>query len=450
MEQSMYSHLIKEKILDFQRAELYPLTPREYEIVFIDGMSFSITGPRRSGKTFRTYQFVADYTAQGKSIENICRIQFNDHKLIKLKSEDLGLIDDTFYALYPEKKQNNEEIIFIFDEIHRIDGWEDYILYLLENRNHKIIITGSTSKLQKGEIASALRGKNFDRELLPFSFREYMKHHGHSCKAESSNEKAFARKLFDKYMHEGSFPGLLNVTPTAHDELLNNYWDTMLIRDIVEANSLKEKIDILQLERFALYLISRTACPMTVRKIIAGMKNDGYTISSAKAYSYLKYMEDAFMFFCVQYYSLSEKIRRCNYTKVYSIDWKLADTICAGGNIDITRQFENMIYLELRRQQLKISYFKTRDGFEVDFVTTSKKGGSSPDLYQVCYDISASEVLERELRAIEKSYIYLNAASATIITLEEEKIIKIKHNISVNIIPAWKWLLSFQHRASIL
>jgi len=101
--------LIKEKILDFQKSDLYPLTPRKYETTFVEGMSFSITGPRCGGKTFRTYQFVKEYVEQGNSIENICRIQFNDHKLVKLKSENLNLIDAAYYELFPDKKRNREE-----------------------------------------------------------------------------------------------------------------------------------------------------------------------------------------------------------------------------------------------------------------------------------------------------------------------------------------------------
>lgn len=436
----MYTDLLKEKITDFHARTLPQYTQRDYKIRFIDGMSFSITGPRRSGKTYRTYQFVEDYIAEGNSIENICRIQFNDHKLIKLKSEDLGMIDEAYYTLYPEKKEHREEVIFIFDEIHRIDGWEDYILHLLDNPLHKVIITGSTSKMQKGEIASALRGKNFNRGILPFSFREFMRHHGRRSSIRTSEDSAYARKLFTMYIAQGSFPGLLNASSDDHSEILENYWNTMLLRDIVEANRREEKIDILQLETFAQYLINRTSMPMTVRRIMAGMKNDNFPISSAKAYNYLKYLEDAFIIFPVHFYSMSEKIRRSNYTKIYAIDWKLADTIATGGSIDITRQFENMIYLELRRRNNTISYFKTRDNYEIDFVAQNKNDKTHPDLYQVCYDISSPETLERETRAIEKSFEYLNAKSATIITLSDEKPIKSK-NININIIPAWKWML---------
>ena len=65
----------------------------------------------------------------------------------------------------------------MFDEIHRIEGWEDYVLYLLDDRRNKILVTGSTSKLLKRDIASGLRGKNFSRELLPFSFSEFVRHY---------------------------------------------------------------------------------------------------------------------------------------------------------------------------------------------------------------------------------------------------------------------------------
>ncbi len=182
---------IKRMILDFQEQGIYELTVRDYNISFVRNMSFSITGPRRCGKSYRTYQFVQEYIAEGHQIENICYLQFNDHKLKSLKSEDLNIIDEAYYSIFPEK-QNSQEVVFIFDELHRIDGWEDYVLYLLNHQNHKILITGSTSKLMKGEIASALRGKNFNREMLPFSFKEFMRHHKNKIDKMTSKDEAYA------------------------------------------------------------------------------------------------------------------------------------------------------------------------------------------------------------------------------------------------------------------
>lgn len=430
---------IKRMILDFHQQEAHKLTPRDYEISFVRGMSFSITGPRRSGKSFRTYQFVQEYLKQGNKKENICYLQFNDNKLKNIKSANLNIVDEAYYAIFPEK-QNSEEVVFIFDELHRIEGWEDYVLFLLNNPNHKVLITGSTSKLMKGEIASALRGKNFSREMLPFSFKEFMRHYGGKTSKMTSNDEAYAKKIFDDYFHQGGFPGLLDSEKYIHPEILANYWDTMLVRDIVEAHHDEGKIDVIQLQTFVKHLINRISAPMTVRKIIASMRDSGHSISQQNGYNFLKYFEDAYLAFTTSFYSPSEKIRAANHYKVYLVDWNLADCI-SSINLDSTRLFENLIFIELKRRGFKISYFKTRDGYEIDFVIQDKRQKEQPELIQVCYELSSDKVLEREVRSIDKSYKYLNAKSATIITKNESRTIK-RDDFEVSVVPAWKWLLT--------
>ena len=242
------------------------------------------------------------------------------------------------------------------------------------------------------------------------------------------------------YLHQGAFPGLLEIEPSLHSEMLESYWNTMLIKDISEAHKDEDRINIVQLEMFAIFLISRIGCPMTVRKIISSMREANYPIAPDKAQKYLKYLEEAFMIFTVAFYSLSEKIRNRNYRKIYAIDWALANSVALGEGIDITRQFENLVFIELKRRKYLISYFKTQDGYEIDFVTQDRNRRQRPDLYQVCYDFSLENVKERELRAIEKSYKFLNAKSITIITLEQEAEI-IRDGFKISVVPAWKWLL---------
>ncbi len=428
---------IKKVILDYHTEDIEELTSRDYQISLIKDMSFSITGPRRSGKSYRLYQFMQEYIALGNKKSNICYVQFNDHKLKKIKSENLDIIDRTYYSLYPEK-QNTEEVVFIFDEIHRIDGWEDYILYLLNNKKQKVIITGSTSKLLQGKIASALRGKNFNREMLPFSFIEFARHYNINIQRMTSKDEAFVKNLLERYLKQGGFPGLLDVSKSIHYEILENYWDTMLLRDVVEAHSKEDKIDIVQLEQFALHLIDRIACPMTIRKVILNMRNAGTSISQEKGYKYLSYLEEAYLIFRISFYSKSEKIRNANHDKIYVVDWNLANCI-SSINIDITRIFENLIYIELRRRMLKISYYKTKDNYEIDFVTQEKQE-SQPDIIQVSYELSSEDVLQREIRSIVKSYEFLNAKSATIITMNETRVLEEK-GIIIKVIPAWRWLL---------
>ena len=141
----------------------------------------------------------------------------------------------------------------------------------------------------------------------------------------------------------------------------------------------------------------------------------------------------------IEIYSNSEKIRSRNHKKVYCIDWALAYVVSYGAGIDETRAFENMIYIELKRRRYDINYFKTRDGFEIDFVTTNREDRSI-NIYQVAYSIENDIVRNREFRALIKSAKYLGAKNTTVITFDEEGL-EILDEIEINIIPVWKWLL---------
>lgn len=431
----MIIDILKQIIIDYQKNEKHSLTKRDLSLTFIPQMAIGIIGARRTGKTFRTHQMVNELPDNIK-LENICRIQFNDHRLIKIPTEELHIIDETYYALYPEKR-GTEEVYFIFDEIHRIEGWEDYILYLLETQTHRIVITGSTASLLKGDYASQLRGKLFPLELLPFSFKEFLRHYEINQEFISSKGRSLLENYFQKYIKQGGFPGLLDIPPEIHEELLITYWDTMLLRDIIEAHP-KAKINITVLRYFADSLITKIACPMTTTKISEAMKKLGFNFNIETLYKYLTYLSDAYMIRTVEFYSESPRVRARNYKKVYCIDWALAFAVSKGAGVDRTRAFENMIYIELCRRGYKISYYKTRDGFEIDFIVQDKSG--SIEIYQVSYSLEKEDVLKRELRAIELSVDFLKAQKATIVTVYEEYILK-GENIDILVIPAWKWLL---------
>ena len=437
--QIMQLDILQNIITNFHNRALPELTLRDQPLRFVRDMSLSIVGARRSGKTYRTYQFIAAFIEQGGSIENICRIQFNDHRLSNLNRADLSSVDEAYFALYPQKR-GKEVVYFVFDEIHRIDGWEDYVLHLLDEPTHRVLITGSTSKLLSGEISSSLRGKNLPVTLYPFSFREFLRHYEVQEDTVSSRGQANLRNMLNRYLLQGGFPGLLDADERDHIDILQTYWDTMVLRDIIEAHP-KDKIPITVFSSFAQSLVARTACPFSVRSMAAEMRTAGLSFTTETIYTYLRFLEEAFMVFTIPIFSPSEKVRQRNYHKVYAIDWALAKGIASADGVDITRQLETMVYLELRRRGLKVSYFKTRQGWEIDFVTTQRNAeGKKCTIYQVAYSLSGKEVRERELRGLPETARYLNAKKVVVLTLNEEDRLLI-NEIQVDVIPVWKWLL---------
>ncbi len=434
----MHLELLKQIILDEQELPLPDLTERDLKLTFVPEMSLSIVGTRRCGKSYRALQQVKHLLASGTQRENVCRVLFNDHRLITVPASELHCIDNAYYSLYPEKKRR-EEVIFIFDEIHRIEGWEDYVLYLLAEPTHKVLITGSTSKLLTGHIASALRGKNFPSKLWPFSFAEFIRHHGVAPDTISTGGQVRLRNMLATYIRQGGFPGLLSLPQTEHRRLLQTYWETMVLRDVIEAHP-DAKINIAAFNSLVDALISRVGCPMSIKRILQTMTERGIHCSSTSLYLYLDYMREAFMLETAEFYSPSEKVRHRNYRKVYCVDWALADAVAPGSGIDPTRCLENMVYVELRRRGYEVSYYRTRNGYEVDFVATPQSGGD-PTLIQVAWALDKPEVRDREVRALQKSVEFLGATNVLIVTNDEEMVLNTEAS-PIPVMPAWKWLLT--------
>lgn len=433
----MLQETFKEIILDFHSETRPKLVPRTNSIPTIDNMSIAITGVRRCGKTYRTFQYIDSLIAQGISIKNICRVQFNDYRLRGLTLKELGEIEKGYYSLFPSKARG-EIVYFVFDEIHRIEGWEDFILHLIDSPNRKVLITGSTSKLLTGEIASALRGKNFSVVQFPFSFGEFLTFHNAERDTASSTGKNTLRHLFQKFLIQGGFPGLLTLPEKLQIPLLQNYTETMVLRDIIEAHP-HDNISINTFSDFYQALISRVGCPMTVHKVAENLKTKGLKFSNETLYKYLAYLKEAFLLYTVDFFSPSEKIRNANYKKVYSIDWALAQAIAPGSGIDITRRFENLVFIELLRQGYHVSYYRTKEGYEIDFVVRDATNeGGAISLIQVCYDLSDTEVRERELRALCKAARYLGSNRNIVITLDQEEHL-MNGELAIEIIPAWKF-----------
>lgn len=433
-------------ISDSQTIPARILTQRDVQLPEIRDTAIIIVGPRRSGKTYRTYQYLRDCFAQGMHPTDVCRLQFNDLRLQDFGRQGLLLIDQAYYALYPHKRRSTV-VQFIFDEIHRIDGWEDYILQLLEEPTHRVLITGSTAALLKGDVASALRGKYFPVEIQPFSFGEFVKYHGVSSDLFSSDGQANLRSLFDRYLTQGGYPGLLELDGEFHTEYLQNLWHVMILKDILDAHG-EDRINLPVLNHFARTLVSRIGLPMTIRGIMADMAALDLKVTNETLYRLLLYFEDAFMIRTVPVYSQSAHSQNRAYRKVFAADWALANAVAPSGSIDPTRRFENMIFAELKRRRYDVFYYRTRAGYEIDFIARPvHKPDQKPEIYQVCYSLDNKEVLARELRGIPETARFLETGEAWIITASEERDID-SDGICVHVVPAWKWLLSTKEAGS--
>ena len=83
-----------------------------------------------------------------------------------------------------------------------------------------------------------------------------------------------------------------------------------------------------------------------------------------------------------------------------------------GVGIDDTRVLENIVYVELKRRGFDVSYYKTREGFEIDFVAVNKK--KELELIQVAFGLEDKSAREREFRPLETAAKYLKAKKVSV------------------------------------
>jgi hypothetical protein len=98
---------------------------------------------------------------------------------------------------------------------------------------------------------------------------------------------------------------------------------------------------------------------------------------------------------------------------------------------------ETVVRVELERRRMNLTYVKTQDGFEVDFL--ARRPGFAPMLIQVAAEIDDLAAREREVRALLAAHEEHPRTSMHLVTLTPEAPGGIPN--SVKVYPAWQWLL---------
>lgn len=434
----MFVDEIERKIYDFRFIGLPQYVRRTTKVHLADRMVSTILGSRRSGKSFRLLQVADEFLSKKKiqSINNICYLDFDNPVLLQLKVSSLSLIQTTFLKITPSVGLQSP-CLFLFDEIHNIPGWEEYLIDLSRNSAWKVIVTGSSAKMLRNDIASSLRGKAISTELYPLSFKEFLSFNNFNHPINSTKGKAELNRLFDEYMKWGSFPAMLSTEQFSRETLLREYFDTMLLKDILQRYNVSKPDQCIRLYR---YLISQMSRPVTLTSSYNFLKSANYMTSRDSVREYINHAIDSLLMFEAPILSSSVKEIERNPRKMYIIDWALAYANSQAWDGFNSQGFENMIFIHLKRKWSRVNYFLTKNSREeVDFIASGDDGKHDIAI-QACISVSNPETLKRELNPLVAAANYLGIKECYIITKNEERDINEK-SVHVKVRPAWKWLL---------
>ncbi|GAB6134856.1 ATP-binding protein [Thermococcus prieurii] len=390
----------------------------------------TIIGPRRAGKTFYILQKFSKLRNEGKAA---VFFPLDDDRIYPPSLDDLQTLVKVFYELFPDA----EEKYLFLDEVQEVENWELFVKRALERDGFRVYLTGSSSKLLSREIATALRGRTLTFEMFPFSFREFLRAKGFNpSRYISTRDEARIKAFLREYLEFGGFPEVVLLDdPFLKRKTLSEYIDVMLYRDVVERHNVK---NLKAIRLFLKLLMASFAKEFSVNKTARYMKGTGVEVSRNTLYSYFEYFEEAYLVFPLRKFSHNLREIEKSLPKVYIIDSGLINAYSPRSGGSIGRLMENAVFLELRRRERELYYFKDERGREVDFVVV--EDGIVSELIQVSYSIDEPETFEREVSALMSASEKLNCDSLTIINWERDDTIEVEGK-KVRLLPLWKFLL---------
>jgi len=393
----------------------------------------TITGPRRSGKTYLCFQIIKELLNKGILRENILYINFEDNKLLGSDSEDLDKIFETFEELFNINEK--QKIYLFYDEIQAVKDWDSWIRKIYDTRKDvKIILTGSSSKLLSKEISTKLRGRVLNKEVFPLGFKEILswKNLEYNLKTISySKNRIKIKKLFREYIFNGGYPALVN-QDVDKGKVLQNYYDSMIFKDVVERYKIE---DVNKLKVIANFLFESTSKEISYNKIANKLVSLGFKISKNTIIEYLSYFEDAYLFFQNLKYEYSVSKQLGSIKKIYCIDNGLLNSVSFKFSDDIGKLLENLAYIELRRRGNQIYYH--RENNECDFLIFKKN--KITEAIQVTKELN-EENEKREINGLFEAMKKHKLNEGVILTEDQEEEKSVNGKI-IKIIPLWKWLL---------
>ena len=306
--------------------------------------SHFLLGPRAVGKS----TLIKEYCLKGSSDSfSVDYINLLDSKIYLRLKNDPSLLSSLINKKY-----------VVIDEIQRIPDLLNEVHRLIEDEGKSFLLTGSSArKLRRGN-ANLLAGRAFKSELFPLTWFEL---------TASKNFK------LNYYLRFGGLP--LAYLKKNSDDYLYNYVDAYLKEEIQSeaiVRNLPNYIRFLQSAAF------NNAQLLNYTKIA----NDAQ-LSPNTVRGYYQILEDTLIGFSVFPWTQSVKRKAVQTAKFYFFDPGIVHTLCETQHLEpnsdlFGRAFEQFIacelraYLSYKKIRIPLRYWRSKSGFEVDFVIGDK------------------------------------------------------------------------------
>ena len=396
--------------LEYKEREIYSKIKKFLEMPQI----IALTGLRRVGKTTIMLKIVEEWLSSGFNPQNIFFFSFDDFKGSSLKE----LVEE--YERVNNKKLSDERFLFLFDEIQKIDNWQEQIkiIYDLYKINIKIIVSGSESLFIRKKFKESLAGRIFEFKIDTLTFKEFIKFKGVGYKSLELYKKEYY-KLFEEFIISEGFPELCEIKDKEKIKMYikEGIRDKVLYKDIPSLFKI-EDISILN-------SILENITENPGQLIELSNFSSEYKISRPTLANYLRYLEDSFLI--KKLYNFSKNKRKIErklkkyYPTLISINLLFSED-----SLSKSKVFENVLI-----NQLKADFF-WRDPYKNEIDMILDEGKIIP------VEVKYGEI--KDIKSLLKFMDLFNINKGFVISREQEKK-QTYDGKEILIIPAWKWLL---------
>ncbi|MBI2601167.1 ATP-binding protein [Candidatus Daviesbacteria bacterium] len=396
----------------------------------------TLTGVRRAGKSTLMHQLMQHLIA-GKNVpaKNVVYLFLEDILVQQYLNLGWKLVEDLL-NYYLETYNPQGKVYLFLDEIQGVKEFNRWISSKYERQEPiKFILSGSRKSLVESESATVLTGRNVQVDVYPLNFYEYLSIKGVAVEGEASIESLrqanFPQQTsilhhLGNYLKEGGYPEIvLAEDEEVKRELASSYYRDTVTRDVVVPNGVRNQQEV---EILGLQIMSDFTKTHTYSSLSHPQK-----LSVETTKTYLDFFQRAYLFFESKHFSYKTKetqdIQRPR--KIYMVDNGLRNFNVPLLRPDLGQCAENIVYMELRKQNAAIYYWKGKK--EIDFVTMN------PDLafFNVSY---TDQPHEREIESMIESLAEFGKEKGIILTKNYADKKKIDGKI-IEFIPLWAWLI---------
>ena len=400
-----------------------------------------ITGIRRCGKSSLMKLMILHLRDTGVADDQIIEMNFESMDFRRMTVEEL-------YRYVKERLPEKKRAYLFFDEIQRIDQWQDAVNSFRVDFDCDIYVTGSNAYLLSSEYATYLAGRSVEIKMLPLSFREFLDFHGYTVRESKSpaggirkriydadGESYEPQELLDAYLRFGGMPGIADVGLDTDKALtlLDGIYSTVVVRDILERERRRGQRQITDPDLLRKIIMFLTDNIGTITSISNTLVNEKLLDQNRKGrpsvhtiQAYVGALLESYIFYEIKRFDIKGKEYLRTLGKYYIVDIGLRNYLLGFRDMDTGHIIENVVYFELLRRGYDVAIGKV-DNREVDFIAANAE---EKRYIQVTESMNEPATRERELaplRMIRDNYEKIVIAGSCDYPMTEDgiKIIKL-------------------------